>query len=119
MDINWSDYAIPIIALVGTMFGGAGLEFIKRWLGKAKERDDTATALRNELRGELTSIKQELAAVEKELDEWKTKYYDVVEKYLTVKIQYENLMRQMQSNQTEVKQPDTIEVIDTKQEPGV
>ena len=122
MDINWSDYAIPIIALVGTIFGGAGLEFIKRWLGKAKERDDTATALRNELRGELTSIKQELANVEKELDEWKTKYYDVVEKYLTVKIQYENLMRQMNANRLEEttdiitpKKPD----VDTGLEPGV
>lgn len=101
------DYAIPIIALLGTLFGGAGLEFIKRWLGKAKEKDDTATALRNELRGELTSLKQELAAVEKELDEWKAKYYDVVEKYLTVKIQYENLLRQM-SEQKKVEEPTEI-----------
>lgn len=96
-----SDNAIPLIALAGTIFGGAGLEFIKRWLGKAKEKDDTATALRNELRGELTSLKTELAGVEKELDEWKQKYYDVVEKYLTVKIQYENALRQLAEKKIE------------------
>ena len=101
MEFNLSDDALPIIALLGTIFGGAGLEFIKRWLGKAKDKDDTATALRNELRGELTSLKQELAEVEKELDDWKAKYYDVVEKYLTVKIQYENALRQLSDRQIE------------------
>lgn len=123
MEINLSDYAIPIIALLGTLFGGAGLEFIKRWLGKAKDKEDTATALRNELRGELTSLKQELAEVEKELDEWKAKYYDVVEKYLTVKIQYENALRQLSDRQIEepkeVTMPMPPQAIDKKKVDGV
>lgn len=123
MEINLSDYAIPIIALLGTLFGGAGLEFIKRWLGKAKDKEDTATALRNELRGELTSLKQELAEVEKELDEWKAKYYDVVEKYLTVKIQYENALRQLSDRQIEEPKEVTMPIppaaIDKKKADGV
>lgn len=121
-EVDWGNYAIPIIALLGTLFGGAGLEFIKRWLGKAKEKDDTATDLRNELRGELTSIKTELAAVERELDEWKAKYYEVVEKYLTVKIQYENALRLLADKRieepTEVTMP-TNPALDTGKEPGV
>ena len=78
--MNIGDYGIPLIALIGTLFGGAGLEFIKRWLAKAKEKDTTATDLRNELRGDLTELKKELEAVEKEVTEWKNRYYDVMEK---------------------------------------
>lgn len=121
-EVDWGNYGIPIIALLGTLFGGAGLEFIKRWLGKAKEKDDTATDLRNELRGELTSIKTELANVERELDEWKAKYYEVVEKYLTVKIQYENALRLLADKRieepTEVTLPNNP-ALDTETKPGV
>jgi hypothetical protein len=123
MHADFGNYTIPIIALLGTLFGGAGLEFIKRWLGKAKERDDTATALRNELRGELTSLKKELANVEKELDEWKAKYYEVVERYLTIKIQYENALRLLAEKKIEepreITLPSSDPIIDTKTEPGV
>lgn len=124
--MDWGNYTIPIIALLGTLFGGAGLEFIKRWLGKAKEKDDTATALRNELRGELTSIKNELATVERELDEWKAKYYEVVEKYLTVKIQYENALRLLADKKIDEPKevtmpvaPEQMNVIDSKPADGV
>ena len=124
--MDWGNYAIPIIALLGTIFGGAGLEFIKRWLGKAKEKDDTATALRNELRGELTSLKTELSNVERELDEWKAKYYEVVEKYLTVKIQYENALRLLADKKIEEPKevtlpanPEEMQVIDSKPADGV
>src|ERR1044072_8397131 len=113
-EVDWGNYAIPIIALLGTLFGGAGLEFIKRWLGKAK--DDTATDLRNELRGELTSIKTELANVERELDEWKAKYYEVVEKNLTVKIQYENALRLLADKRIQEPPPPDL---DTGRDPGV
>jgi uncharacterized protein (DUF3084 family) len=108
---DMGNYTIPLIALLGTIFGGAGLEFIKRWLNKAKEKDDTATALRNELRSELTGLKTEMQAVEKELDEWKAKYYDVVEKYLTIKIQYEQALRQLNAANiaaAEVKMPERL-----------
>jgi len=123
MQINLGDYAVPLMALIGTLFGGAGLEFIRRWLGKAKEKDDTATALRQELRTELTAMKVEQAALEKELDEWKQKYYDVVEKYLTIKIQYENavaLLREKKIEEPkEVVIPPVKNPLDTGLEPGV
>lgn len=119
-----SNYAIPIIALLGTLFGGAGLELIKRWLGKAKEKDDTATQLRKELRGELTSLKKELSDVERELDEWKARYYEVMEKYLTVKIQYENALRLLAEKHIEepkeiMLRPGPDNTIDTGEEQGV
>lgn len=58
------------------------MEFIKRWLAKAKDKDTTATELRNELRTDLTTLKGELEAVEKEVTQWKDRYYEVMEKKL-------------------------------------
>lgn len=86
------------IALAGTIFGGAGLEIIRRSLAKSKEREDSATALRNELRGELTSLKSEMAAVEKELDLWRQKYYELFEKYVYIKVQYDAAIKALSEN---------------------
>lgn len=87
---NMNDWLIPVLTFLGTVFAGAGLKWIEGWLKKAKDKDDTATNLRNELRGELTSLKAEMQAVEKELDEWKGKYYLLIEQYLAVRSQLEN-----------------------------
>lgn len=94
MDLN--AYAIPLIALIGTIFGGAGLEFIKRWLAKAKDKDTTATDLRNELRTDLNTLKAELETVEKEVTQWKDRYYDVMEKKLQVEHSLYVAMQQLQ-----------------------
>jgi hypothetical protein len=86
------------IALAGTIFGGVGLEVIRRALAKSKEREDSATALRVELRGELTALKAETAAVEKELDHWKQKYYELFEKYVFIKVQYDAAIKALAAN---------------------
>lgn len=88
-----ADLATPILVLAGTVFSGVGLEIVRRLLGRAKEKDDTATEFRKELRGELSSIKSELDTVEKELDEWKGKYYDLLQQYIDVKGQLEDAIR--------------------------
>lgn len=86
---NMNDWLIPVLTFLGTVFAGAGLKWIEGWLKKAKDKDDTATNLRNELRGELTSLKAEIQQTEKELDEWKGKYYLLIEQYLSVRSQLE------------------------------
>ena len=84
-----------VLALVGTLFGGAGLEFVRRALSKSKEKEDSATALRNELRTELTSLKTDMQSIERELDVWKQKYYELYEKYVEVKIRYDSALKQL------------------------
>lgn len=91
-----NEYAIPVLALIGTLFGGAGLEVTRRWLNRSKDRDDTATELRKELREELASLKKELDEVEEELDEWKTKYFTLLEQFVNVKGQLEDALRHIQ-----------------------
>lgn len=85
---DWfSEYSIPLLALLGTIFGGAGLEFVKRWLAKGKDTQDIATELRTELRTDLTSIKAELDATEAQLTSWKDKYYEVIEQKMKVEME--------------------------------
>lgn len=64
-----------IIALVAALFGGGGLKFLEHILSRNKDRTDLATQLRNELRGEVTALRDEMRQIEAELDKWKARYY--------------------------------------------
>lgn len=73
------------IALAGTLLGGAGFKLIEHILGRSKRKEDSATTLRSELRGELTQLRAEADKLRDEADElrdeidvWRTKYYSLV-----------------------------------------
>lgn len=93
-----SDWLIPVLTFLGTVFAGAGLKWIEGFLKKAKDKDDTATNLRNELRAELTALKAEIQATEKELDQWRERAYHMQEQLLYVRIQLEAAKRLLESN---------------------
>lgn len=72
------------IALMGTIFGGAGLKIIEAWLGKAKDRSTEAIGLREELRKDIESLRVlldksgvEERRLEEEIEKWRSKYYDL------------------------------------------
>lgn len=80
------------IALIATVFGGAGLKFIEGVLAKGQKKIDTASQIREELRKEGQSLKaeavglrEEIRSVEKELDAWKEKYFLLLQEFLEVK----------------------------------
>lgn len=78
MDTAW-------VALLGTIFAGAGFKVIEFILSKNQRKVDTATALREELRKESQALREEMRTVEKALDEWKDKYYTLLQNYLDLK----------------------------------
>lgn len=80
MDTAW-------IALIGTIVGGAGLKTIEKFLARGGERIDTATDMRDELRKDLASSKDEARLLEKELDLWKEKYFQLLQEHLDTKSQ--------------------------------
>ena len=99
-----SDYATPLIALVGTIFGGAGLKLTERWLNRAKEKNDTAREIRDELRTdmaayrkEILELKAEVDKVENEVNQWQDKYYELRDKYSKLNALYEDALRQIQN----------------------
>lgn len=70
------------IALIGTLCGGLGLKLLEHWLGRSKVKLDEATKIRTELRDEVTTLRAENKELEKQVDEWRMKYYELREKQL-------------------------------------
>ena len=75
-----------VVALLGTIFGGAGLKIIEAWLGRQKERATEAQTMRDELRKEIEGLRTELDKARAEemrleglIDEWKGRYWDLRE----------------------------------------
>lgn len=73
------------IALIGTVFGGAGFKIIEFFLGRKGRKEDFATKLRGELRGEVVDLRREADKLHDEADElrheidtWRKKYYSLV-----------------------------------------
>lgn len=71
------------LALIGTLFGGAGLKVIEAYLGRTRAKQDQGASIREELRLELTGLRQEIAnakveeiRLEKEVDTWRNMYYE-------------------------------------------
>lgn len=73
------------LALIGTLFGGAGFKIIEWFLTKRTRKEDTAAKWRGELRGEVESLRKETERLHREADElrdeidkWRNKYYALV-----------------------------------------
>jgi cell division protein FtsB len=74
------------VALVGTIFGGAGLKIIESWLGRAKERSDQGAEIREELRKEIEGLRNQLdkasaeeQRLEAQVEQWREKYWSLRE----------------------------------------
>lgn len=73
-----------LVALVGTIMGGVGLKLTESWLAKGKVKVDDAARMRDELRLQITTLREENKTLEAQVDEWRAKYYEVYEKLLMV-----------------------------------
>lgn len=73
------------IALLGAMFGGAGLKVTEAWLGKNKVKVDDARVIRDELRTDMTNLRAEVQELETERDEWREKYYSAQDLIIKLK----------------------------------
>ena len=65
------------IALAGTLAGTIGLRGAEHFLSKGRVKIDDAAKIRDELRLEITSNKEEIRALEAEVDKWRAAYLDL------------------------------------------
>lgn len=70
------------VALMGTLFGGAGLKIVEHQLGRAKAKAADAQTMRDELRKQIDDLNKKLERADAEeqrlqglIDEWKEKYW--------------------------------------------
>lgn len=73
------EFSSAIIAALGALIVGVFMKFISKLTDKRKDTLNEHLELRRELREELDAVKQEINTLQKELDEWREKYYHQVE----------------------------------------
>jgi hypothetical protein len=74
------------VALIGAVGGGMFVKLIDRHY-QLKEKDmDAGAHLRGELHDEIVSLKTDLKNVQRELDDWRKKYYRLFERHVLLKV---------------------------------
>lgn len=68
------------IALIGTLCGGIGLKLLEHWLGRSQVKRNDAQQIRDELRTQVAELRDTNRILEKEVDEWRDKYWALREK---------------------------------------
>jgi len=81
---TWLGNIDPVwIAFIGTIFGGAGLKFIEKWLNRSKESAD----VRRNLHEEIKDLNSRLDTVENEVTFWRNRFYEEQEENAMLRIQ--------------------------------
>ena len=79
------------------IIGGVFLKLIEKlWLSKTVV--DEHAVLRKELREELDAVKDEIASLREEVDEWREKYYHQVELTTTLQVQVNGLRCELEEH---------------------
>lgn len=77
LDTTW-------IALIATLLGGVGVKITEHLLTRNKTNSDDAKEIREELRLQIASQRDEIIRLEGEVDEWRAKYLDLRDAYVKV-----------------------------------
>jgi chromosome segregation ATPase len=63
------------ITLITAIFGGAGVEVLKKIVSRQSEATSDATKIRDELRLQIESLHRDINDARHESDEWREKYW--------------------------------------------
>ena len=83
------------IALFSTVAGTIGLKVVDHTLTKGRVRIDDAANIRDELREEIKSNKEDIARLEAEVDRWRKEYYDLRDKYVQIQTELTIALREL------------------------
>lgn len=93
---NWQEI---VVALGSAGIGGILLKLGESWLSRSKDKSEQARLLRDELRGEATNLRAEISTLksqlkeaEQELDDMRTKYWEIFTEYKVFKIHVQQIL---------------------------
>ena len=89
------DYTSITIALLAAVFSGMGTAFIAAVKENKREKTRKAEREQDHLKLEIKDLKISLYQLEKELTEWKDKYYSSIQELIQVKSELENALVQL------------------------
>jgi septal ring factor EnvC (AmiA/AmiB activator) len=89
------DLTTIIIAISAAILSGMGTAIIAGISDNKKEKNRQIEREQDHLKIELKDLKIELYQLEKELTEWKDKYYSTLQDLIMVKSELENALREL------------------------
>jgi len=89
------DYNSIVLAISAAILSGMGTAIIAGFRDNKKEKIRRQEREQDQLKLELKDLKIELYKIEKELTEWKDKYYSSIQELIQVKSELENALVQL------------------------
>lgn len=89
MEIN---YVTVVLSLLAAILSGMGTAIIAGLRDSKKEKIRREERDKDHLRLEVKDLKIELYKLEKELSEWKDKYYEAIQELISLKAELENAL---------------------------
>ena len=89
------DYTSITIALLAAVFSGMGTAFVAALKENKKEKTRKAEREQDHLKMEIKDLKIALFQIERELTDWKDKYYNSIQELIQVKAELENALVQL------------------------
>jgi septal ring factor EnvC (AmiA/AmiB activator) len=86
------DYTAIVVAIFAAAVSGMGTAVIAGLRDNKKEKIRRAEREQDHLKLELKDLKIELYKIERELTEWKDKYYDAIQELIGVKAELEETL---------------------------
>jgi DNA repair ATPase RecN len=89
------DYTTVILAISAAILSGVGTAIVAGIRDMAKEKNRRIEREQDHLKLDLKDLKIELYKIEKELTEWKDKYYNALQELISVKSELEESLMQL------------------------
>jgi len=80
------------IAALAALGGGAFVKILEVFFIPRASKEDFAAKLREELRTDIRTLRDEIGRLQKDLDAWKLKYFELLQKYSKLSSKYDELL---------------------------
>jgi chromosome segregation ATPase len=101
------DYTAVILAICAAVLSGMGTAIVAGIRDTSKEKNRRIERDQDHLKLDLKDLKIELYKIEKELTEWKDKYYNALQELISIKSELEESLIQLAHYEHHIDQLDT------------
>jgi DNA repair ATPase RecN len=101
------DYTTVILAISAAILSGVGTAIVAGIRDMAKEKNRRIERDQDHLKLDLKDLKIELYKIEKELTEWKDKYYNALQELISIRSELEASLMQLSHYEHHVDELDT------------
>ena len=101
------DYTTVILAISAAILSGVGTAIVAGIRDMAKEKNRRIERDQDHLKLDLKDLKIELYKIEKELTEWKDKYYNTLQELIGIKSELEESLIQLAHYEHHIDELDT------------